>query len=102
LIGGLPLLQTLAIMFTGKPIPFAKLKGMFADTALGQFLSGIKKDITKGIDAVKNFFAQNFINPLKNALNSENFISSPLNDLNQELEFLTANNYYSQTQHHQL
>jgi hypothetical protein len=93
LIGGLPLLQTLAIMFTGKPIPFAKLKGMFADTALGQFLSGIKKDITKGIDAVKNFFAQNFINPLKNALNSENFISSPLNDLNQELEFLTANNY---------
>lgn len=80
-------------MFTGKPIPFAKLKGMFADTALGQFLSGIKKDIKTKADAVKQFFAQNFINPLKDKLNSENFISSPLNDLNQELEFLTANNY---------
>lgn len=80
-------------MFTGKPIPFAKLKGMFADTALGAFLSGIKKDIATKADAVKKFFAENFINPLKNALNSENFISSPLNDLNQELEFLTANNY---------
>lgn len=66
---------------------------MFADTALGQFLSGIKKDIKTKADAVKQFFAQNFINPLKDKLNSENFISSPLNDLNQELEFLTANNY---------
>lgn len=66
---------------------------MFADTALGKFLSGIKKDIATKADAVKKFFAENFINPLKSALNSENFISSPLNDLNQELEFLTANNY---------
>lgn len=80
-------------MFTGKPIPFAKLGGMFANTKLGKFLSDIKKDVVTKADSVKQFFATNFINPLLNKLNSENFISSPLNDLNQELEFLTANNY---------
>ncbi len=81
-------------MFTGKPIPFAKLKGMFADTKLGQFLSGIKKDIKDKADAVQKFFAENFINPLKSKADEfQQFLSSPFNDLNQELDYLTANNY---------
>lgn len=80
-------------MFTGKPVPFAKLGGMFADTTLGKFLADIKRDAGRITNSVKNFFAQEFINPLRRALNSENFISSPLNDLNQELEYYTADNY---------
>lgn len=81
-------------MFTGKPIPFAKLGGMFADTRLGKFLAEIKKNAKKVTDAVKQFFHTNFINPLKTKLGEfDNWISSPFNDLNAELEMLTANNY---------
>ena len=83
MIGGLPLLQTLAIMFTGKPIPFAKLGGMFANTTLGQFLAGIKRDAQRVSDAVRNLFAKDFLNPL----------ATRFNDLNADLDSLTANNY---------
>lgn len=78
-------------MFTGKPIPFAKLGGMFADTKLGKFLAEIKNNIKKISDGVKQFFNKNFINPLREKLNGD--FATPFNDLNQELEFLTANNY---------
>jgi hypothetical protein len=81
-------------MFTGKPIPFAKLGGMFANTKLGQFLSSIKKDAKRISDSVKATFAKNFINPLREKLNSfDRWASTPFNDLNAELENLTANNY---------
>lgn len=81
-------------MFTGKPIPFAKLGGMFANTKLGKFLASIKKDAKRISDAVKATFAKNFINPLREKLNSfDRWASTPFNDLNVELENLTANNY---------
>jgi hypothetical protein len=100
LIGGLPLLQTLAMVFSCVPVPFAKNGGFnFAASRFGRFLSSIKNLIQRGIDGVKDFFSQNFINPIRDGIRDsilsplDRAVSSPFNDINEQLEKLTANNY---------
>lgn len=96
LIGGLPLLQTLAIVFSCTPIPFAKNGGFnFKESKFGKFLEKLKnfkKDL-------KTFFAENFTNPLrdsyqKNVLDPLNInFGSPLDNFNDWMDKYTANNY---------
>jgi len=92
-------LQTLAIVFSCVPIPFAKNGGFnFAAGKFAKFLESIKNLIPKGVDAVRNFFAQNFVNPLRDKLQTfldplDKFAASPINDLNQWMDGYTANNY---------
>jgi len=100
LIGGLPLLQTLAMVFSCVPIPFAKNGGFnFAASKFGKFLSDIKDNIQKGVDGVKDFFSQNFINPIRDGIRDsilsplDKAVSTPFNKINEELEKLTANDY---------
>lgn len=59
-------MQTLSITFTGKPIPFGK--GQFPPSGIQKLITDIKKAIEKG----KNFLnklKEDFVNPVKNALN---------------------------------
>ena len=90
------MLQTLAIVFSCTPIPFAKNGGFnFKDSKFGKFLEKLKnfkKDI-------KSFFAENFTNPLRDAyqknvldpLNST--FGSPLDNFNDWMDRYTGDNY---------
>jgi RNA polymerase-interacting CarD/CdnL/TRCF family regulator len=66
LIGGLPLLQTLAITFTGAPIPFGKIGG-FPPKALQDIITAIENAIKNGKSWL-NGLKDEFTNPLKDAL----------------------------------
>jgi hypothetical protein len=88
------------MVFSCVPIPFAKNGGFnFQASKFGQFLSSIKSSIDRGVDAVKDFFSQNFINPIRDGVRDkllsplDRDISSPLNDINEFLDKYTANNY---------
>lgn len=86
MIGGLPLLQTLAIMFTGKPIAFSK--GSFG--AIGGQFSKIAEKIKNAIQTGKqwlNEFKKDYINPLLNG------VLAPLTELNATIDRYTENNY---------
>lgn len=89
-------MQTLAIMFTGVPIPFAKPGGMFsAGGPLGSFLADLKRFAKNKADAAKSFFAESFINPLREKIlpGADGFLSSPFNDINQWFDENTSNNF---------
>ena len=88
------------MVFSCVPIPFAKNGGFnFQATKFGQFLTRIKKGIQNGVDSVKNFFSENFVNPIKNGLRDsllsplDRAAVQPFNRINEELERLTGNNY---------
>jgi hypothetical protein len=80
LIGGLPLLQTLSITFTGSPIPFGKLQ--FPPKGLADLFAKIKEVIQKGKD-VMDMLKQEFVNPIKQSID----------EVKAKLDAFTANNY---------
>jgi hypothetical protein len=80
LIGGLPLLQTLSITFTGSPIPFGKLQ--FPPKGLADLFAKIKEVIQKGKD-VMDMLKQEFVNPIKQGID----------EVKAKLDAFTANNY---------
>ena len=65
MIGGLPLLQTLSITFSGAPIPFGKLQ--FPPKVLADLFLKIKQAIQGAKDRV-NELKSDFVNPLKGSL----------------------------------
>jgi hypothetical protein len=69
LIGGLPLLQTIAITFTGAPIPFGKIN--FPPPGLKAIIDKIKDAITKGKSYLSEL-AKDFVNPIKAELDKVN------------------------------
>ena len=88
------------MVFSCVPVPFAKNGGFnFAASKFGKFLSDIKDNIQKGVDGVKDFFSQNFINPIRDGIRDsllsplDKAAASPFNEINEQLEKLTANNY---------
>jgi hypothetical protein len=88
------------MVFSCVPIPFAKNGGFnFAASKFGKFLSSIKGTIQRGVDGVKDFFAQNFINPIRDGIRDsllsplDKAATTPFNQINQELDRLTANNF---------
>lgn len=88
------------MVFSCVPIPFAKNGGFnFAASKFGKFLSDIRKTAQRGIDSVKDFFAQNFINPIRDGIRDsilsplDRAATAPFNQINQELDKLTANNF---------
>lgn len=88
------------MVFSCVPIPFAKNGGFnFQASKFGQFLSSIQKGINNGYDAVKNFFSQNFINPIRDGLRNsllsplDKAAVTPFNSINELLDRFTANNY---------
>lgn len=68
---------------------------MFAGTGLAQFLSDLKRYARDKADAAREFFANEFVNPLKKNVLSplDGFLSSPFNDLNEWYDKETTNNF---------
>jgi len=88
------------MVFSCVPVPFAKNGGFnFQASKFGQFLSKIKSGIERGVDSVKNFFSENFVNPITNGLRDsllsplDKAAVQPFNKISEELERLTANDY---------
>jgi hypothetical protein len=91
LIGGLPLLQTLAMMFSCLPVPFAKNGGFnFADTALGKQLAKLKSFAQRGVDAFRNGLNE-FTNRITDGIRDT--ILTPLDNLT-TTPFQRANEFF--------
>jgi hypothetical protein len=73
----LPLLQTIAITFTGAPIPFGKIN--FPPAGMQKLIDDIKNAVTKG----KEFLKKEFVNKLK----------AELNKVNAQIKKFTDNNF---------
>jgi hypothetical protein len=67
LIGGIPLLQTLSITFTGAPIPFGKIN--FPPKSLQDLIKSIKENIQNGKNWT-NALKDKFFNPQQNGLDA--------------------------------
>jgi len=85
LIGGLPLLQAIAITFTGAPIPFAKI-GKFPPESLKKIIEDIKQAIKDGKSALSALKAE-----FHNAL--DRYVDKPLKNAVERLDTLTANGF---------
>ena len=79
------MLQALAITFTGKPIPFAKIGG-FPPDSLKKIIEDIKKAIEDGKSALSALKAE-----FHNAL--DKYVDKPLKNAVESLDNLTANGF---------